>query len=256
MQCRERFPIEPSSIRAIVIGFVDFSVPADEGTQLLLDLLDRWNPLLAKGIYEAAPEIETGVILDKSMDALIKAVKVQTDKKYPDCDVIVQHGRFEIRRISTGRRAPVSVILVTYLKSEREKTAVVVGDNLTLVPHGLDVERVKEEISASASQLGREPLEDEVVHLDEKAVRRFLLWSHQDCRVIITNKRLIFWDKEKEKYSFEIPMDAMCDAEFDERFTNELVIRLENGKKHEIGIEGKEQLQRLVDQMKQISSSV
>jgi hypothetical protein len=106
-----------------------------------------------------------------------------------------------------------------------------------------------QEPTATPAQLGREPLPGEVVLFEDEAIRKFWFWSHGDCRVIITNKRLVFWDREKDKFSFEIPADQLRDARFDKAFQTDLVIRLRDGSKYEIGLPRREQWQTLVTQI-------
>ena len=100
--------------------------------------------------------------------------------------------------------------------------------------------------SILSSQLGREPLPHEVILLDKKAVRRFAMEVHFDCSVIITNKRLIFWDRDSEKHSFEISVDDLYHATFQEKFGTDLVIRLSDSKKYEIGLDAG-QREKLLD---------
>lgn len=111
------------------------------------------------------------------------------------------------------------------------------------------LEKPEPRVLATRSRLGREPLPGEGILLEEKAARRFLFWGHLDCRAIVTDKRLVFWDRCREKFSFEIPIDDLGDAWFGECLETDLLIHLKDGSKYEIGLEDKQQRQRLVDQL-------
>jgi hypothetical protein len=77
---------------------------------------------------------------------------------------------------------------------------------------------------------------------ESSAVKRWMLWSHTNCRLRITKDQLIFDDFEDDTYSFTIPMDALKRASLENpkgflSSSDDMLIILEDGKAYEIGLD-------------------
>jgi hypothetical protein len=108
---------------------------------------------------------------------------------------------------------------------------------------------------ANNSNIGREPLRGEMILAQESAFKPFAVWAHTDCYLILTNKRLIFWDLEEDAYSFAIFMDGMENVRFEKGSTDQLLlIDTGYGKQFEIGIKD-QQWERILEQIRQITNS-
>jgi hypothetical protein len=137
MTNRKPIDVQLHDLRAICIGFVNFP-PGEEGSQLALDLTERWNPLLFRELSKENLKIEISAFSASSVNEVVGFLKEKSDNNYPDCHLIAQHGRFQMLNRDTGIRTAVDVILGTFCRSKGETPAVIVGDDLTLIPSSDD----------------------------------------------------------------------------------------------------------------------
>jgi hypothetical protein len=98
---------------------------------------------------------------------------------------------------------------------------------------------------AQAWQLDLQPGESVVFR--SAATKRWALWSHSDCQVIVTSQRLVFKDREDHKHSFEIPAGKLRGARFTTKWDTDLVIHTSDGKQWEIGL-GASRVRRELEQ--------
>jgi hypothetical protein len=134
---RKPFDVKLHDIRALHVGVVNTSLFDDEAGELALDLMQRWNPRLADALARTpvvAERLAVWGFVDSSMDALIRTTAEQQRSRFSDCNVILQSGRIEVFRRSTGTRIPADVILVTYVRNYYGRPTAVVGDTLALTP--------------------------------------------------------------------------------------------------------------------------
>jgi hypothetical protein len=149
MTDRKPIDVRMHDLRAICIGYVNFS-PGKEGPQLALDLTERWNPLLFRELSKESPKIEITAFSASSVNEVVGVFKEKSDNDYPDCHLIAQHGRFQMLNRDTEVRTVVDVILGTFCRSRGEKPAVIVGDDLTLIPSSDDTNSKPKGIIGSA----------------------------------------------------------------------------------------------------------
>lgn len=111
--------------------------------------------------------------------------------------------------------------------------------------------------AATRQLIGREPNTGEVILCKAFAIRSFNLWAHMNCVAIITNNRVIFWDRNNDKYSFEIPIESLRTASIssEETFQKEnIVINFPDGKKYEICLNDQDNMYPFVNTLKDFSS--
>jgi len=133
MNMRKTIEVRTNDLVAICIGFVGFS-PEHEGLQLALDLLNRWNPLLFDALSKIAPDIDVKAINVNSISEAVDVFKEQENVYYSNSDIIVQSGRLQIRKRSSGTDSYVDILLCTYWRRKSEKMTIIAGEDLTLVP--------------------------------------------------------------------------------------------------------------------------
>jgi curved DNA-binding protein CbpA len=75
-----------------------------------------------------------------------------------------------------------------------------------------------------------------------KAIKRWQLWCHMDCELIVSDRGMHFIDYENSKYSFKIPFNVLEKAYFSPSkkagMETDLVVSLPGGISHEIGLNG------------------
>ena len=73
-----------------------------------------------------------------------------------------------------------------------------------------------------------------------KAIKRWQLWCHMDCELIVSDRGMHFIDYENAKYSFKIPLNVLAKAYFSSNkkagMETDLVVSLPGGISHEIGL--------------------
>ena len=69
-----------------------------------------------------------------SMDQLMEEVANWSHGMFSNNDIIVQKGSLKMTDQSTGTVQRFDMIIVSVLKSEREKPTVIIGDKLVIIP--------------------------------------------------------------------------------------------------------------------------
>lgn len=120
-----------------------------------------------------------------------------------------------------------------FMKKVDELKALIAKDKLASVEGVVSTKATKEEI-------GCDPLNDEVIFVQENAIKRFSLSAHMDCQVIVTNKRFIFWDRQDDQYSFRFTFEELKDANVNLN-SHDIEIEIDDDKKYKVGFgEGNE----------------
>jgi len=100
------------------------------------------NPELAKtllaeprdGPYSGGYRVLVSAFRKDSMDQLMEEVAAWAGGMFSKDDTIVQKGVLRVTNKSTGTVQRFDMIIVTVLKSERERPTVIIGDKLVLMP--------------------------------------------------------------------------------------------------------------------------
>jgi hypothetical protein len=154
MTNRKSIEVQVHNLRVICLGIVNFP-PGEEGPQLALDLTKHWNPLLFRELGSASLDMKVTAFSASSVEEIMRLMNVQADNDYPDCSLILQFGKFQMLNRDTGKRAAVDVVLATFSKAEGDSSAVIVGDDLTIVPSSSGIKSMStEEIVGKKSPEG------------------------------------------------------------------------------------------------------
>jgi hypothetical protein len=94
-------------------------------------------------------------------------------------------------------------------------------------------DRISEADRQAREEADRQARPETLFHC--RAVKRLAVWSHLKCDFSVTAAGIEFIDNDKSKYSFMIPVSQLRDATIEEH-NNDLVVKLANGQKYEIGL--------------------
>lgn len=143
----QEIKVKTSNIKEIRIGFIDpaFSRMLGSGGQfdsVVWGAIGVLNPELAKtllaeprdGPYSGGYRVPVSVFRKDSMDQLMEEVAAWSGGMFSENDIIVQKGVLSSTSKSTGNVQRFDMIIVTVLKSERERPTVIIGDKLVLIP--------------------------------------------------------------------------------------------------------------------------
>ncbi len=112
-----------------------------------------------------------------------------------------------------------------------------------------------------SSKLKHQLLPGEEIILEEPVEYSTFPHYHQECAFVITDKRLLFIDLDKQDYSFAIPIADLTTAQIIAKNSGEFIIDLDDERKYRFSTSGnwyeaEEQKKSIIKQLKNISIDV
>jgi len=91
---------------------------------------------------------------------------------------------------------------------------------------------------ATEKDLGVPPLKDEKIIFSMPCINRGLLYASLNCKVSLTNRRLVFWDKKNNKHSYEIAMDDLKKSKLsaNKAINTDLIIETASGSTYKVAL--------------------